>query len=316
MHSANQSRHAALLLLAALVFLMTVLHVDRLGARIVNPEFVAPESLYVNVAKNGNFVTGLDQENFRVSEDGQPQPFRLEAPETPVSIALLVEHSRSSANYVPDIDATLAGFHLNGRDGNWFALATFAGELEVRSDFTRQISSISAAAHDFRQSRWNEINTYDAVYEMVDRMGHNPGRRILIIFGSGVDNFSEHHLDDLKRKIDAENITIFAVAPPSALRAGYDQWASLSSRMNLLPAGGLLRALANRSGGFAWLPSNVSTSSDVIQGILQSIATQYRLVYNTDAHGSWRFSRVRVEAFRLTGDRREDFKVLVRQGWR
>ena len=54
-----------------------------------------------------------------------------------------------------------------------------------------------------------------------------------------------------------------------------------------------------------------------MQGIMQSIATQYRLVYDAPpAGGSGKFQKIKIEAFRVVNDKREDFTVLVREGWR
>lgn len=53
-----------------------------------------------------------------------------------------------------------------------------------------------------------------------------------------------------------------------------------------------------------------------MRGIMQSIRTEYRLVYETSAPGSGKFHKLKVEAFHVANDHREDFKVLVRDGWR
>jgi len=71
-----------------------------------------------------------------------------------------------------------------------------------------------------------------------------------------------------------------------------------------------------KGGVFAWFPMHPNAFPDVMRGIMQSIATQYRLVYETKARGSGKFHKLKVEAFRVIDDKREDFKVLVREGWR
>jgi hypothetical protein len=86
--------------------------------------------------------------------------------------------------------------------------------------------------------------------------------------------------------------------------------------MSLLLAQGFLKMLADKSGGFAWFPNHFNAFPDVMLGIMQSVATQYRLVYDTTVRGSGRFHKIKVEAFRIVNDKREDFKVLVREGWR
>ena len=74
--------------------------------------------------------------------------------------------------------------------------------------------------------------------------------------------------------------------------------------------------LSSKTGGFAWFPRMTNAFLDVKQGIMQSIGTQYRLVYETSVRGSGKFHKIKVLAFRVVDDKREDFKVLVREGWR
>lgn len=69
-----------------------------------------PISLYVTVMRGDKLIRGLSAQDFRLFEDGQPMQFRLEAPEKPVSIALLVEYTGSSYVYFNDIVASVQGF--------------------------------------------------------------------------------------------------------------------------------------------------------------------------------------------------------------
>lgn len=43
---------------------------------------------------------------------------------------------------------------------------------------------------------------------------------------------------------------------------------------------------------------------------------QYRIVYDTQACGSGKLRKLKIEAFRVINDNREDFDVRVREGWR
>lgn len=273
-------------------------------------------SIYLNVEKDGKLINGLERGNFRLSEDGHSREFHLERPEEPASIAFLVEHSAASSYYMEDIAYALDGFKAHGIEGHWYALATFAQKLEVRTDFTRLTGEIDQAYIQLGPPSWNEINTYDAVYDMLDKMERLPGRRILIVIGSGIDTFSEHTLDDVKKKIESSNVTVFAAGIGSMLRGAYDPYLTTSSQMQLMQAQSFLQMLGGKSGGFAWFPKMSNVFHDVTEGIMQSIATQYRLVYATNIRGTEKFRKIKVEAFRIVNDRRENFKVLVREGWR
>ncbi len=284
-----------------------------LASRLSQPE---PVSVYLNVERGDALVTGLTHANFHLYEDGDARPFRLEKPEKPASIALLVEYSQASWYYLNDIDTSMEAFLGHAFPGNWYALATYSHDLEIDVDFTRQTGKIMEAYSELGQPMWNEVDTYDAIYSMLDKMGRLPGRRILIIIGSGFDSFSGHTLDDVRKKAESENVVIFAAGAGSMLRGIYEPYLSSMARMDLLQARAFLQMLAEKTGGFAWFPNQEGAFPDVMRGIMQSIRTEYRLVYETSAPGSGKFHKLKVEAFHVANDHREDFKVLVRDGWR
>lgn len=294
--------------LARLAACTVLLIAAALPGRAVGPQ-LETRSLYLNVEKDGMLVGGLGQDNFRLYVNGQPHPFRLEKPEEPASIALLVEYSNSSWYFFDEIGASIEGFLKHATEGHWYALATYAQTLEVNVDFTRQIGAIPQAYAALGQPMWNEINTYDAVYEMLDKVGRLPGRRILIVIGSGLDTFSGHNLDEVKEKVESENVTIFAAGLGSVLRTRY-------YGMDIYRAQAFLRMLASKSGGFAWFPNHFAGFPDVMEGIMQSIAAQYRLTYDAPLARAGKFQKIKVEASGVLKGKRENFKVLVREGWR
>lgn len=310
----NHSRFEGLRQVAAVLALAAIPGGQRLAAA-VDPTGDTV-SVYLNVEKNGNLVTGLTAGNFRFYQDGQHQPFRLEKPEEPVSIALLVEHSGSSGYFFDDIQYAMQGFLKHAIADHWYALATYAHTLEVRADFTKQTGRITEAYSQLDMPLSREVDTYDAVYEMLDKLGRLPGRRVLVVIGSGFDTFSERQLDDVKKKVESENVTVFVAGLGSLLRGSYSPFLGSTEGLSLMQAQSFLQMLSSKTGGFAWFPRMSNAFPDVMQGIMQSIETQYRLVYETRVRGSGKFHKIKVEAFRVVNDKRENFKVLVREGWR
>jgi Ca-activated chloride channel homolog len=278
-------------------------------------ETAEPVSLYVTVVKDDKLIGGLGQSNFRLYEDGQPRDFRLAEPETPASIALLAEYSQSSSLYFGDIQSAIQGFLREVPEGNWYAFATFSSRTEVNVDFTKLSGRIGEAFSDLGQPMSSEINTYDAVFELLDAMGRLPGRRILIVAGSGLDTFSERSLNQVRDKLRSANVTIYAVGAGSPLRGSYSLYLDTSTRMRLLQAESFLRMLPNETGGEAWFPKFQSAFPDVMKGIVQDVAFQYRLVYVPKVPRDGKFHKIKVEAFQIVDDKRQDFKVLARAGW-
>ncbi|HOL71044.1 MAG TPA: VWA domain-containing protein [Bryobacteraceae bacterium] len=287
----------------------------QLGAHQLTPG--EPVSLYLTVEQGDKLVRGLGPQNFRLREDGEAVPFRLEQPETPVSIALLVEDSRAAGYYYwDDLRAALDGFLSNAPAGNWYALGSFANELEINQDFTQEIPKLRNAFAALGYGAWNESNTYDAVYEMLDKLGRLPGRKALIFIGSGIDTFSGRTLDDVQKKAEQVNVTVYAVALGSLFRGRLDPYLGTEARMDLLQARAFLQMLADKTGGEAWFPNLEGAYPDVMKGIFQSLESQYRLVYFPNLPRDGEFHKIEVEAFVIADDERKDFKVRVREGWR
>lgn len=273
-------------------------------------------SLYVTVEKDGGLISGLGVRNFRLYEDGEPRPFRLDMPETPVTVALLIEYSSSSWLYFNDISSAVRGFFAEAPEGNWYALATFANSMKVEVDFTKQKGKILSGFSDLSPPFWNEVNTYDALVEMLDKLDRLPGRRVLIFIGSGIDTFSSNTLDDVRRRAEQVNVTIFCLAAGSLLRGSYEPYLNSTARLTLLQAEAFHRMLADTSGGEAWFPRFEGAFDDVMKGIMQTIKHQYRLVYESRIPRDRKLHRIKLEAFHVADDRREDFNVRAREGFR
>lgn len=274
-------------------------------------------SIYVTVEQQSDkLIHGLGQQNFRLLENGKPLPFRLEPPEKPVSIALLVEYSRSSGLYFNDIVASLKGFMAVAPKDDWIAAATFSRDLEIRVDFTKQRHEVEDAFGGLGPPKSSEIDTYDAVYQMLEKMGELKGRRVLILVGSGLDTFSKQTLDNVRNALRANNVTVYCVGAGSLLRGRYAHSLGTSGRMNLVRAESFMKMLADESGGEAWFPKFETAFPQVMRGITQSIDSQYRLVYTPQVPANQKFHKLTVEAFRTVDGKRENFKVRARAGWR
>lgn len=273
-------------------------------------------SLYVNVEEKDNLVTGLQASDFRLTEDGEPRSFQLEMPETPILVTLLVEDSQRSWFYFNDIRDAMQGFVDAAPDGNWYSLVTFAHTSTVQVDFTHHKQRILDAFNDLSQPGWDETDVYDAVFDTLDKLSRLPGRRVLIVIASGFDSFSAHTLDDVQKKVESTDVVIYGVGAGSALRGYYEPYLDSMQRMNLIQAQQFLDMLADASGGDAWFPRFEGAFPDVMKGIVQDLQSQYRLVYTPQVPADGNLHKVKVEAFRIVDDKRQDFKVHVRKGWR
>lgn len=276
----------------------------------------APVSLYLSVEEGDQLIGGLTEQNFRLYQDGRPASFRLAQPETPALITFLVEHSRSSWTYQNDIAAAVQAFIDAAPEGHWYSLVTFSHGPRVEVDFTKQKGELWAAYSSLGAPMWQDIDTYDAVYEVLEKLELLPGRRVLILIGSGFDTLSARTLDEVQKKIESVNVTVFVAGTGSSLRGIYEPYLGTRARMDLVQAEAFLNMLARKSGGQAWFPKFETAYRDIARAVFLTLQHQYRLVYEPALPKDGKFHPLRVEAFRLIDDKRHDYRVRVREGWR
>jgi VWFA-related protein len=272
--------------------------------------------LYVNVEQRGKPVAGLGPSNFRVFLDGRSREFSLESAEIPASVVLLVEYSQRSWLYMDDIRSAIEGFLEHAPEGNWYALVTFDRNTNIVVDFTKQKSRIASAFFDLPEPQWDDISTYEALSNILDTMSRLSGRRVIVFVGSGFDIFSRRSFGDVEQRLESTDVIVYSLGAGSALRTRYDPYAGMPLELDLLQARGFLTMLADKSGGEAWFPNTEAAYRNAIEAAMEDLATQYKLVVHAAVPNDGRLHKIKVEAFSIENDRRKDFKVRVREGFR
>ncbi len=274
---------------------------------------VEMRKLYVNVERDGAPIGGLGAEDFHLYVNGEPHSFQLEKPGA-ASIALALEYSTASGRQFQELNPPIRAFLERAPEDDSYALAVYSRSLMVAFEFTRRANVLREVYTALGSPLWSEINTYDAVYGMLERLGRIPGRRVLVLIGSGTDTLSGHTLEDVQKKIAAENVTVFAIGTGSLFREAYGAALGRRAASRLAGAQSFLQMLATESGGGAWFPSQAAEVPAILEGIVGRIAGQYCLVYQSPQPPAGKFESVKVTAAGQSNQ--ENFKVLVRQGWR
>lgn len=276
------------------------------------------QSIYVTVEDHGRLVSGLESKDFELLEDDRPRPFRLEPAERPASIAVLVENAQDSrALFAREIRWALRGFGEAASGDHWYALASFAHTLSIDVDFTRQRARIASGYDSLAEPLWNDIDLWDAMYEMLDRLARLPGRRILLVVASGADTLSAHSRADVRGLLDRTTIVVFACGLGAELRNRWEPYWSPAQQLAATERETALRSLASASGGASWFPAFETAFADVGREIAERIDHQYRLVYVPDVRPDGRFHEVKVRAYRTDASgRRSRLTVSAKSGWR
>src|SRR3979490_1582356 len=120
---------------------------------------------------NGNFLTGMKKENFRITEDGAVQTITNFAPsDAPITIVLLLEFSKLGYQYFTyNARNWSASFLNNLKPNDWVALETFNMRSSVDVDFTHDRNEVMHGLTTLYFPPFSESNIFDALADVLDR---------------------------------------------------------------------------------------------------------------------------------------------------
>ena len=230
-------------------------------------------------------------------------------------MVFVIENSSSAEYYRTEIAAAMQEFEETAPEGHWYALVSFARDVEVVADFTRRKENIASAFDSMGQSGWQDISTFDAVYNVVGKLRRIRGRHIVVLIGSGLDRYSERSLGDAEKQLQASDVTIYAIGTGTLLRRQYEPYVFPGLRMSEMQARGVLETLAEDSGGKVWFPDSASGFADAMRGVFTDMALQYRLFYAGGIPPDGKLHKINVKIVDF-GGRAPGYKVRARKGWR
>lgn len=236
----------------------------------------------------GRLVTGLEQSDFRVFEDGTEQEIvRFMSEDVPVSIGVIFDMSGSMSDKIDKSRKAAVQFFRTANPQDEFFLVDFNDRAEINSAFTTSVDQLQdrllyTAAHGLTA-------LYDGVYLGLSQMrtAHNTKKALLIISDGG-DNHSRYTETEIRKFVQEEDVQIYAIGlfeadggPTPEERGG--------------PA--LLQNLTQMTGGRMFVVSNLSDLPDIATKISMELRNQYVLGYrpsNRAHNGKWRKIKVKL----------------------
>jgi VWFA-related protein len=287
--------------------------------------------------KDGQFIPGLKQQNFRVLEDGVPQQVsHFAVSQAPITAVLLVEFA--STNYVFMIQALQASYAFANtlKKEDWVAVAYYDMQPHILVDFTQDKKAVYGALNQLRIPGFAETNLFDALYDTLDRLDRVEGKKYVILVTTGVDTFSKLTLDKIMKKIkDTKDVTIFPISVGFIVR----EWCETHpgncrnahgmgipvGHMDYLQGDNEMRTFAAMTGGRAYFPRFEGELPELFGDISNDIRNQYTVSYapsNTKLDGTYRKLKVQVVApdggpLKVKDQKGKDLKidVVAREGY-
>ena len=284
-----------------------VLTTPRVRTGPVAPESVLDRRADIRVDKNlvlvpvavttqlGQYVTGLDKENFKLFENNVEQEIEsFTSEDAPMSVGLVFDTSGSMGNKLQRSRQAVAEFMKSANPEDEFMMVQFNDQAEITVRFTPDTEEIQNRLM-FVQSK-GRTALLDGVYMAMNEMkkAHNPRKAILIISDGG-DNSSRYTQSEVRNFVREADVQIYAI--------GIFEAAGARNRTPEESDGpDLLRDLAEQTGGRDFEVDNIGEMPDVAAKIGLELRNQYVLGYspkNKDRDG--KFRRVQVKLVKTQG---------------
>ena len=285
--------------------------------------------------KDGEFISNLKQENFRISEDGAQQKISsFTISEAPITAVLLVEFAAGDYFFMGDILQASYSFVSTLKKDDWLAVISYDMRDYILADFTQDKQQAYGALNQLRIPGFTETNLFDALYDTLDRVDRIQGHKYIILVTTGVDTFSKLNLDQIMKKIKAtKDVTIFPISVGWQVRE-YFEARGMSAphgagipvgQMDYLQADNEMNTFARLTGGRAYFPRFQAEFPEIFHQIGGDIRNQYSIAYhptNPKLDGTYRKLKVDVVApdggtLKIKDQKGKDLKYLViaREGY-
>lgn len=286
----------------------------------------------VATTQNGDILTGLKRENFRITDDGVPQTITNFGPtDAPITMVLLLEFSARGWGgmfaYYGKYWSQYLFPQLKQQD--WVALETFDMKTRVEVDFTQNKEEVMDGLRRLYFPGFSESNVFDALLETTDRLKDVKGKKSIVLLASGVDTFSKHNLDQTMKQLRQSDVTIFCIGLGQVFQNLVDvnQIGGMGSlqRMNYLQAENQLKTFAHETGGQAWFPQFEGEMPSVFQAVTAFLRHQYSLSYTpTNGAKDGKFHKVKIQLVQPDGNplvvvnqkgKKQKYVVYAREGY-
>lgn len=287
--------------------------------------------------KDGQFISNLKQENFRIFEDGQQQTisdFKVE--EAPITAVMLIEFA--STTWPIEYEAVRGSYIFGSmlKKDDWVAAISYDMKPQILVDFTQDKNALMAGLNQLRIPGFSETNVFDALYDTIDRLERVEGHKYIILISTGIDTFSRLKYDEILKKVkNSHDITIFAISIGWQLReycevnrcTGLSHgMASLGmSQIDWLQADNEMQTFAKLTGGRFYQPRFEGDYVDAFKDIGQDIRHEYMIAYhptNAKLDGTYRKLKVEVTApdggpLKIQDQKHKEVKyqVIARDGY-
>jgi Ca-activated chloride channel homolog len=241
------------------------------------------------------FVTGLDKENFKLTEDKVDQEIsQFSSEDAPLSVGIVFDTSSSMGAKLQKSRQAVAQFMKTANPQDEFFLVQFNDRPELVQGFTKETEEIQNRL-TFTQAK-GRTALLDGVYMAMAQMkkAHNPRKAILIISDGG-DNSSRYTETEVRNAVREADVQIYAIGI-------FEPIMSRGRTLEEMNGPGLLAEITEQTGGRHFAVDNLAELPDVAAKIGIELRNQYVLGYSPkNAARDGKYRRVQVKLVKTNG---------------
>jgi Ca-activated chloride channel family protein len=239
--------------------------------------------------RQGGFVSNLGERDFEVYENGVSQRIQLFRNEdVPVTVGLVVDHSTTMRPKLAEVSAAARTFvRSSNREDEMFVVnfnevvsLGLPGTLRFTNDNAELENAITTARTG------GQTALYDAIAKALEELqAGSRDKKVLIVVSDGGDNASARSLGQVMKLAEQSSAVIYTVGV-------FDE-----EDPDRNP--GVLKRLAQATGGEAFLPNQLSEVVAICERIARDIRHQYTIGYvpsSLNRDGAYRAIRVLARA--------------------
>ncbi|MFZ0635198.1 MAG: VWA domain-containing protein [Candidatus Acidiferrales bacterium] len=250
----------------------------------------------------GDVVLGLGQQDFRVYDDGRLQKVTMfQQRDTPVTVGLIVDHSRSMGAELPEVAAAVSSFAQSSNPSDEMFVVDFNDDVSVElmdgKPFSNDPKELAKAVSAVRARGRTAL--YDAVAEGVLhlQLGHSD-RKALIIVSDGGDNASQQKFSQVLALAQRSHVLIYCIG-------------LIGETGETDP--GVLRRFSKATGGIAYFPDKTNTVTKISTQIARDLREQYTLGFTPEkSNAGTGFRKIEVK---VTASGHGKIHVRTRSGY-
>jgi Ca-activated chloride channel family protein len=234
----------------------------------------------------GASVTGLDRDNFRVTEDNVEQKISyFMRDDAPLSIGVLFDISGSMRNKMDKASESVAAFFKTANTEDEFFLVEFSDRAKLTIPFTPDADGIySHIARTKPSGRTSLLDAIEIGLKHMKKARHT--RKAIVIISDGGDNWSWHTARQIRSALFESDVQLYAMGI-------FDAELSKSPQENRNgPA--LLEELAGQSGGRHYPVGDLNDLPAIGAKIGLDLRNEYLLGYYAADSRDGKYHHVKV----------------------